>query len=159
MEFFSKIATLGIQSMTLKIIFSSPEKATVVLVPHTTAEDAALKDLKPLSISGNVTAIDAEFFERISEPIKETSTLYDNVQAFEAQKAEVSKNTEIQKKKKAEIEKAKDKIKKMIEDKDFDSNKCLEKVNELLTLDPKNSYALETKKELIEKASVLKMDI
>lgn len=157
MEFFSKLSNLGLESLTIKVIYTKKETATVMIVPHSAAKDTALSELKPLSLSGSTTEIDDAFFERISQPLQQTSKLFDTVIAFEAQQAEVSKKTAIEKQKKDAIKKAKEKLEKILGADGYDAekekNKTQKAIDELLELDPKNSFGLKAKQELLEKTS------
>lgn len=154
MDFFNKLSTLGIRSMTLKVLFTENDNATVVIAPHLIANDSALKALKPLHLTGNVNLLDEQFFDSISEPLSKTAKLDTNVMAYEVQQEEVAKQTKIQKDKQDKIKKAKDALKKLVEGENYDSqkdkNKTIKAIENLQTIDPSNSYAVKIKKELTE---------
>jgi PRTRC genetic system protein E len=79
---------------------------TVFLTPKSISEDSALKALKPIYLTGTPQDIDLEFFQIISKPLEDTQKVFSNIEAFEAQKAEILKATEekknVSKNKKAE---------------------------------------------------------
>jgi len=157
MEFFSKLSHLGLESLTIKVIYPKKDVATVLIVPHSAAKDTALTEMKPLSLSGSTKEIDDEFFGRISEPLEKTSKLFDTVKEFEAQQAEVSKKTAIEKQRKDKIKSAKTKLEKILGAEGYnpekDKAKAQKAIDELLELDPKNSYAIKAKQTLLEQTS------
>lgn len=104
MKFFETLAETGINDVVIQIKNDNKGQITVFVTPKTIAEDAALKSLQPIYLTGTPQEIDEEFFGLITTPLIETQKVFSNVESFEAQKAEIEKETS---EKKAEKEKAK----------------------------------------------------
>lgn len=107
MKFFETLAATGINDVMIQIKKDNEGLITVFITPKTIAEDAALKSLKPIYVTGTPEEIDKEFFEIITTPLVETQKVFSNIESFEAQKAEALKATADKKKEKPEKSKAK----------------------------------------------------
>lgn len=94
MNFFETLAATSIKDLTIQMKQDDKGTITVFLTPKSTSEDSALKGLKPIYLTGTPQDIDLEFFQIISKPLEDTQKVFSNIEAFEAQKAEVLKATE-----------------------------------------------------------------
>lgn len=93
MNFFQKLTETGIENVVIEVKKSEAEAITVFITPKSKAKDEALNKLKPIFVTGLPEEIDAEFFNLISEPLRDTQKVFSNIEAYEAQKAEIQKET------------------------------------------------------------------
>lgn len=102
MNFFKTLAQTGIKDVLFQVKQDENGILTVFITPKTIAQDSALKELKPIFVSGTAEDMDAEFFTTLAPILEQTQKLFSNVEAYEVQMAEVAKAT-------AEVKKAKEK--------------------------------------------------
>jgi PRTRC genetic system protein E len=102
MNFFKTLAQTGIKDVLFQVKQDENGILTVFITPKTIAQDSALKELKPIFVSGTAEDMDAEFFTTLAPILEQTQKLFSNVEAYEVQMAEVTKAT-------AEVKKAKEK--------------------------------------------------
>lgn len=107
MNFFKTLSETGINDVVIQMKQDSTGNITVFVTPKTIAKDSALKGLKPLHLTGTPEEIDAEFFGLVTTPLVKTQTIFNNVEAFEAQIKEVEKATADKKSEKDAATKAK----------------------------------------------------
>lgn len=107
MNFFKTLSETGIKDVVIQVKQDSTGAITVFVTPKTISEDSALKGLKPLHLTGTPEEIDAEFFGLVTTPLQQTQTVFNNVEAFEAQLREASKATADKKAEKDAAAKAK----------------------------------------------------
>ena len=172
-NFFTTLMSTGLKHVVIEVKESEDGKLTVFITPKTIAKDAGLKLMKPLFLTAEAAMIDEKFFETVLTPLASTQQTFSNVESFEAQQQEAAKNTaknkqeqdakkkELDEKKKAEdekkgkIQKLVDSIKKIVDAEDHNPNKDKDKVfkiaDELLELNPENTYAKKVKEDLIKK--------
>jgi PRTRC genetic system protein E len=123
--FFKGIAALDIEGSLNIVIYKVGDRLTVsVLLQNDNCGDAAKKSVPPLVLTGTAEELDSGFFAQVAAPIKETSGLLVNMEAYlkgrEAAKAQSA----------AEKDKA-DKGRKEADGKDKKYTEALQKVEEL----------------------------
>lgn len=127
MKFFTTLAETGIENVVIEVKKSEGDTITVFITPKSKAKDEALNKLKPIFVTGTPEEIDKEFFAIISEPLKDTQKVFSNIEAYEAQKAEIAKETAEKKDAKSKTAAAKTKAK-TDDDLDDDGEEGEEKV-------------------------------
>lgn len=166
MSFFKQLQSTGIKNVVIEVKTTFSDEITVFITPKTSANDPALKTFKPIFLTGTPEEIDAVFFEKVSEPLSKTQGTFDNIEAFEAQKAEAEKSNAIakaekdkkeaaEKEKKEKVTKAVDNLKKIVDAEDYDAikekDKVLKAIEKVVEVDADNAYAAKVKKELLAK--------
>lgn len=152
--FFKQLEALGFQHLTIDFKKDSVGNVTIFITPKSMAADSALKELKPLFLTGNPDDIDAVFFDKIKEPMAKMREIFDNVSAFEAQQEEVNKNTAAAKDAKDKVSKAEESLKKLVEkykdDAEWVKNKdaVTKALGKVFEIDFENTYAARIKKDL-----------
>jgi PRTRC genetic system protein E len=103
MKFFETLVQTGIKDVVFQVKQDDKGLLTVFITPKSIANDSALKELKPIILSGTVEDMDEGFFEAISPALEQAQKLFSNVVDFEAQLAEIAKATADKKKTKAPV--------------------------------------------------------
>lgn len=107
MNFFKTLSETGIKDVVIQVKQDSTGAITVFVTPKTIAEDSALKGLKPLHLTATPEEMDINFFTLVATPLSQTQSIFNNVEAFEAQLREASKATADKKAEKDAVAKAK----------------------------------------------------
>lgn len=150
MPFFKDLEKLKINRISLDIVFSN-DLLTVCVVPKNNSNDNALDDIKPRIITNTAEVLDTSFFERISKDLSNTAKAFDNAKAYNAKLDEQKKKTQQAKEQQQKVKKLTDDIKKILEEKTLDDKmktKASKAISELLKLEPNNTFALNSKKQI-----------
>ncbi|MBB3125264.1 PRTRC genetic system protein E [Mesoflavibacter sabulilitoris] len=128
-NFFSELARLGISNCNMSFLLHKDNSMTVSLKVNHSAEDNALNVIPPLTFTYPINELDDGFFDAINQPIKNSVSLNDNIEAFEIATKEAQEKSKIakaEKEKKDKIaKKAKDtfdKVKELIASEEFNFN-------------------------------------
>jgi len=150
-NFFSALKETGIEQYGISILFDG-DTVSISVLPKSSANDKALKLIKPLTIRGIVSEVDEKFFQILQKPLEQTNALFRNTKAFEEALKETEKNTQQAKRKKESVSKKATELKKLMKEKGFnpmtDHKKATDLADEILKIDPKHKEALKVKKDM-----------
>lgn len=125
-QFFNQIAQMNIEG-SLQINIQTTEENTLivsVLVQNEQCGDKAKNLIPPLILQGTPDALDNGFFERIVQPIEQTSALMVNMENYLKAQEEAKQQSAMEKEKAEQEKKAKEERKKKYD-------KAMEKVGAL----------------------------
>lgn len=97
MDFFKKIAEIGLANVDIKIVVKE-DILSVLIDPKSMAKDKSLKLIQPATISGTAAEIDEIFFDTITEPLKKTAGIITNIEEHEKSAEAAKKAKEDEKK-------------------------------------------------------------
>ncbi len=150
-NFFSVLKDTGIEQYGMSILFDG-DTVSISVLPKSSANDKALKFIKPLTIRGVVSEVDEKFFEILQKPLEQTKTLFRNTKAFEEALKETEQKTQQAKKKTETASKKASDLKKLMKEKGFnpmtDHKKATDLADEVLKIDPKHKEALKVKNDM-----------
>lgn len=154
-NFFTELAKLGAGQISLSVTYSSDDNlmAISVLPIDTSFTDEGLKKLKPFSASVAPEELDQEFFNAISNPIKETKKLIFNTKEYLEQQETAKKLTAKEKEKTDKVAKHVKELKALMEKEDeilSNKAKISNLIKDIKNLDSEHSYAIKCSKKLLE---------
>lgn len=147
--FFDKLCGFGFQQLNFTLQRLDNDKITVVMNPKNFSGDPAYDELSPLTLTGTVEEMDAEFFKAITPVVEKRAGIMADAKKFIDELEAAEKKSKKEKAKKDEIKKLVEAAKKYHDVKDFDAsnsskkNTAKKKWEAVLELDPENKDALD----------------
>ena len=157
-NFFSLLKGLGLDGVSIAILFEGEGMTVSVLPKSKGIKDDAVHEIKPLSMRGTATEMDMHFFETIEKPFRETVSFYATLEAFEEGQRKAKENSKIESEKKKQVEDYLSKIDKVKKDENYtdkDDEKILKYIAKIFEIEPGHKKAKELHKEIQGKAKTL----
>lgn len=166
--FFKELKATGITNFNLEVKFEDDDKVVIILLPKTTAKDAAMQNIKPLVLRGPIQDVDREFFNSINTPLQEVAALFTNVVSFEESKQKAEADSVVKKskkdaekkqeeEKKSKLEKAFKQLEAITSSEGYDAKKekakVLKALDNIFLIDADNKKAQDFKTEFIKEVS------
>lgn len=109
-NFFSQLAALGVEGDWQITIKAGAQNRMIVsaLLKNENVSDSARKLITPMLFKGTCSELDDAFFDRITQPAKQTSELFVNMQQYAESLKAAKENSELEKNKEKNAAKEKD---------------------------------------------------